>query len=373
MTILNRYVAQDYLVTFCMTVLVFTFVMCVGTVIKAIDLVARGVSWGIVFQVFAVNVPFIMMFTIPMSSLTTVLLMFSRLSLDGEITAMKSCGLNIWQIVAAPVFFSILLSVLCVYLNSVAAPNSHFANRKILRTVGVDEPMNLLEEGRFVRHFPGLLIYVGSKEKDKINDVVVYELGEEGVKRSVRARYGTIQPDPEQGVLNIDLFDVRIDQPDQDQPMDLARARNVTARKYPVKLDFREIWDNSNIEKKVPDMTMSELAHAIRNVGQVFPELSLEDRMKMKMRMVVDANQRFALALSCFAFTMLGIPLGMRSRRKESSVGVGISLLVVLVFYLFIVIADALVGNPEWQPDKIIWIPVIGGELAGLIMLRRSN
>jgi lipopolysaccharide export system permease protein len=370
---LNKYITRDYLVTFLMTLLIFTFVMCVGAVIKAIDLIARGVSVWIILEIFTRNIPYILSFSIPMSSLTTVLLMFSRLSLDGEITAMKACGVSIWQIIAPTVLISILLSGTCIYLNSVAAPNAHFAERRLLMDVGVEEPVNLLEEGRFVRDFPNIMIYVGKKSKNNIKDVVVYEMEGPHVKRNVRAKSGVISADKTNRILQVDLYDVRIDQPDREHPMDLTRARYINAKHYPVKLDFNEIWDNENITKKTSDMTMNELVHAIRNVRAAFPDLAPDDLLNQKTSMVVEANERIALALSCFAFTLLGIPLGMKSKRKESSVGVGIALILVFIFYLFIIIADSLVMHPELHPDIIVWFPVIASEVCGFYMIYRLD
>ena len=332
MDTLSKYVTWDYVVTFLFTLMIFTFVMCVGVVVKAIDLLARGVDGWILFSFIMHSIPYSLTFAIPMSALTTVLLLFSRLSLDGEITAMKACGMTMWQIIAAPVMISIVLSLICVYFNAVAAPNSHYAQRKLLRDVGVEEPVNLLEEGRFVRDFPGMMIYVGKKDGQKVKDVVVYEMGRGGVKRNVRAKSGTISSDKKNNLLIIDLYDVRIDQPDKDYPMDISRTRHVSAEHYPVKLDFSRIWSRGEVRKKSSDMTIGELTDAIRNVRAAFPQLGYDDLLKQRMSMVVEANERLALSLSCFAFTLLGIPLGLRSKRKESSVGVGIALALVFVF-----------------------------------------
>ncbi|NCD33916.1 MAG: YjgP/YjgQ family permease [Spartobacteria bacterium] len=373
MNTITRYILKDYVATLVMTILVFTFVMCVGTVIKAIDLVARGVSFGIILQVFLANIPFILSFTIPMSSLTTVLLIFSRLSLDGEITAMKASGITMWQIISGPILMSILLSGLCVYLNSWAAPNSHFANRKILRSVGVEQPINLLEEGRFVRDFPNVMIYVGSKSDNKLGDIVVYELGDKGVKRNIRAKSGDIITDNTNHIIYVEMYDVRIDQPSEDAPMDLSKSKTVNARKYPVRLDFSQLMDDDRITKKVPDMTMPELINAVKNVRQAYPDLNEKDLLIQRMKLVVSANERLALSLACFSFTILGIPLGFKNKRKESSIGIGVSLLIVFLFYLFIIIADSLVRSPHLHPDMIIWIPVMISEIAGLLLIKRAN
>ncbi len=373
MRVINRYIAHDFLITFTLTLMVFTFVMCVGAVVKAIDLLARGVSGWFILQVFAFNIPFILTFSIPMSVLTAVLLQFGRMSFDGEISALKACGLSMWQIVSPVIVLSILLSFLCVYLNGTLSPKSHFAQRQVLVRVGMEEPMNLLEEGRFVRDFPGLMVYVAKKDRKQVTDVVVYEMGQGGVRRSVRAKSGQIRADKELNALMIDLYDVRIDQPDEKNPLDPTKSRYLTAEHYPVKLDFSEMLRKGNISKKTPDMTYLELISAIRDVRSAFPKLDEEDLKKQRMTMVVDANERLALSLSCFAFSMLAVPLGMRSRRKESSIGIGISLLLVFFFYFFIILADSLVGHPQLRPDLIVWFPVILAEIVGFYLIQRSN
>jgi lipopolysaccharide export system permease protein len=370
--IISRYVTRDFLVTLLLTLAVFTFVMCVGAIIKAIDLFAKGLSGWLIIQAFIRNIPFILSFSIPISTLTSSLLVFSRLSMDGEITAMRACGLSLWQIVAPVILVAVLLSMFCIYLNCWAAPDAHLARRKMLRSVDIGDPINLLEEGRFVRDFPGVMVYVGKKGKHEVEGIVVYELDDKGVKRSVRAKTGTVGIDTNKKQIVVDLYDVRIDQPDRDNPTDLSLSRHVTARHYPIRLDSDEIR-KGKLKKKVADMRVNEIISKVRHLSEELQDMKAEDIMKERIALLVEANQRLALSLSCFAFTLLGIPLGMKSRRKESSIGVLISLFLVFVYYLFIIIADALVARPELRPDMIIWIPVVGMEIIGFLLLRRHQ
>ena len=372
MRTLNRYLTQDYLVIFGMTLLVFTFVMCLGAVIKAIDLGARGVSGFLILKVFSYNIPYMLMFSIPISVLTGVLLLFGRLSFDGELTAMKASGLSIWQIISPIVLVSIGLSLICVIITSSIAPKCRHAVRTALVELGVEDPIQLLEAGRFVRDFPGLMIYIGSRTGNKVADVVVYEMGKDGPLRNVRAKTGELRTDKENKALYIDLYDVRIDQREKAKRGEEPKTQYINAQHYPVKMDFSAMTQRK-VRQKVADMTMAELVSAVRDVRGRFPELDDEDVMRQRMNLVVEANKRLALSLSCFAFTLLGIPLGMRSKRKESSVGVGISLLLVFIFYLFIIVANSLVGSPQFRPDLIVWIPVLLSEIAGFWMIRRVN
>jgi len=371
--VLDRYMMQDFLVMFLVTFLVFTFVMCMSAVVRAIDLMSRGVSGMFILKVFSYNIPFIATFSIPVSVLTAVLLLFGRLSFDGELTAMKACGMSMWQIVAPVIILTIALSGVCLYISSSAAPRSHFARRQVLVNLGVEEPINLLEEGRFIRDFPGLMVYVGKKDKRQVQDVVVYEMGPNGIKRNVRAKSGTVKADPANKALLIDLYDVRIDQPDAERPMDPTRAHYISAEHYPVKLDFSEMFGKGKINKKPADMTFMELMRNIRDVRSAFPYLPPQDLLRQRMVMVVEFSERLTLSLSCFAFSLLGIPLGMKSRRKESSVGIGISLLLVFLYYFFVIVADSLVKYPQFRPDLIVWIPVICAQAAGFYLIRKAN
>ena len=367
--VFNRYLLGDFLKSFVITLAVLTFVMYVGAVVQAIDYMSRGISGLLIMKIFALNIPFTLSFVIPMSVLTAVLLHFGRLSADGEITAMKSCGVSLWQVAAPFVFCSILLSGICLYLNAVMAPHSHFARRQMLRDLGEEDPLALLDEGRFVNDFPGVKVYIGKKSDQRLEDIILYQFDEKGARAEVRAKTGTVDFNPETRVMEIRLAQVRLTEYDKDHPEDQSKARTLSADSYPVTLDLRQMLKKGKIYKKPADMTFAELVDAIQNVRQTFPDIQEQNVPRMRAKMAVDANQRLALAISCFSFTLLSIPLGIRSHRKESSIGIGLALVLMFGFYLFIIISDALVDRPEWRPDMIPWIPVVGSQILGSLLL----
>ena len=371
--VLNRYMLGDFLRNFLTTLFVLTFVMYVGAVVQAIDYMARGISGPLIMKIFALNIPFTLSFVIPMSVLTTVLLHFGRLSADGEITALKSCGVSLWQIASPLILCSVLLSGVCLYINAELSPRSHFARRQMLRELGEEDPLALLDEGRFVSDFPGIKVYIGKKTSTQLEDIILYQFDEKGTRAEVRARTGQVTYDSETRTMEINLEQVRLTEFDKTDPSDLSKARTLSADSYPVVLDLRQMLQKSKINKKPSDMTFSELVQAIQNIRQTFPDIQEEDVPRMRAKMAVDANQRLALALSCFSFTLMAIPLGMRSHRKESSIGIGMALVLFFLFYLFIIISDAMVDFPEWRPDMIPWIPVLGCQAIGFALLHKHR
>jgi lipopolysaccharide export system permease protein len=374
MRTLNRYITLDYLMTFLTALGLITFVMTVGAMVKAVDLMARGISAELILKFFFQNIPYILSFSMPISTLFAALLLFGRLSTDSEINAMKACGISLWRLAAPLILLSVLFSLICVYINCEVAPAAKQANRELLRTAGVDEPVNLLEEGRFIRDFPGLMIYVGRKNGTVVKDVVAYELDKNGgIKRSVRAKQGDIDADNANRLLIVKLYDVRIEVPDAKDPRDVSKTTYVNAEYYPIKLDFEKLMKKKPGTQKRSHMRMGQLVENIRNVKRDFPLMNEKEQLVHKTRLIVEANQRISIAVGCFSFMLIGIPLGVKSNRKETSTGMIVSLAIVFAYYLFTVFAKALADYPELHPNLILWMPLIAAQICGLWLIRRSS
>jgi len=374
MRTLNRYIVFDYLVIFLASLGLITFVMTVGALVRAVDLMSRGVSVSLITRFFFQNIPNILSFSMPISTLFAALLLFGRLSMDSEISAMKSCGISLWRLSAPLILLSILFTGICVYINCEVGPAAKKANREMLRSAGTGEPIHLLEEGRFIDDFPGLLIYVGRKSGTQVKDVVAYELDRQGgVKRSVRAKEGELVPDDIARMLTVKLFDVRIEIPDARDPRDISKTTYVNAEYYPIRIDFEQLFGKQSSSPRRGNMRMSELIERIRNIDSLFPMLKERERLIEKTRLMVEANERISVAVGCFTFMLIGIPLGVKSHRKETSAGMVLSLAIVFAYYIFIVLAKALAKHPQFHPNLVLWLPMLATQFLGLWLIRRSS
>ncbi len=366
---------KDYLIVFAMAMLLITFAFSIGAIYKAIDIMARGISIGIVGRFFLYNIPYSLAFTIPISALFATLLLFGRLSADSEVSAMKSSGLSMRQIVSPVLLIALGLVGICLYINCILYPASTYETKKLLKSMGVEDPIKLLEEGRFIRDFPGYMIYVGKKNKNRVRDLVVYEVDRETSKvtGSIRADSGIMTADKETSELKIDLYDVRIEIPDAEYPDDAAKTRYVNARNYPIRINFNELIGDGQVSKSRKNMNIFELFYKIRNFRAEFHGMTPRDQEVERCRYLVDAHQKICLAMGAFTFVLIAIPLGIQSHRKESSIGMVMSLGIVFVYYLFIIISDTLDNRPEFYPWLIPWIPIVCGQIGGFILLRRAN
>lgn len=371
MQTVQRYVLRDFLVNFGMALSVITLVLYLGAIMRGLDYVARGVPGLKLLQIFTLNIPYILSFSIPISTMVGTILLFGRLSIDGEFTAMRSGGLSTWQIISPVVFAGAALSLVCLILQYEISPESRFARQKALLTLGELDPVDLLDEGRFVR-FPNLEIYITSKNGHQLRDVEIYQLNPEGeTTQTVRAQTGKVDLYEDQKLMRVTLNNVQVQHPDQDAPDDLTRARIIDMDTYEFDVSYQEMLRNNAPTRGIKDMRGSMLVDAIRDPKKYFPKVDARRQERNRMKALVQFHKRVGMSVACLSFTLLAIPLGMTSQRRESHSGVVISIVVIILFYTFIEVASSLRDQPELYPDYIIWIPVILSQVAGFLLIRR--
>lgn len=368
---IHRYLLRDFLTTFGMALTVMTLMLYMGAVMRGLDYVARGVPGWVLIKIFTLNIPYLLSFSIPIATVVATLLMFGRLSTDGEFTAMRAGGLSTWQIVSPVVLAGAVLSIICLVIHYEIAPESRYARRVALVSVDELDPMDLLDEGRFVS-FPGLEVWITRKRGNEIEDVEIYELDEEGKPtQTIRARDGRIRVIEEAERMRVVLNDVQIQHPDPDSPQDLTRAHVIDMDSYAFYLDYAEYKRDGAPARNIKDMRARRLLNVVKNVDEDFPDLPPLRREEVRMKALVETHKRLGLSMACISFVLLGIPLGMTNPRRESHAGIPIGLGMVIVFYAFIMTADSLRYLPWLLPDYIIWIPVLASQLAGLWMIRK--
>ena len=252
----------------------------------------------------------------------------------------------------------------CIYVNSELVPGAHFARRSAMASMRSQNPIDLLEEGRPIRDFEGLTVYVGRKRDDKLEDIRIYDLRTGGQKREIKAKRGTVSVETNSNDIILALEDVTIDPFSFDRPV-AAYCGKWTER-------IQNSRRKRAYRKKVKDMTLAELFHGIQTaVAETMEDAS--DVAKRRMVMSVEMHKRFSLSCSCIAFVFLGVPLGIRSHRKESSIGIALSLLLVFSFYLFIIVAEQLAKHPALHPDALTWMPVALSLIIGSILVQRMS
>src|SRR5260370_1645071 len=89
------------------------------------NFVGKGLPWGVIFEVFALSIPFIVAMTLPMAVLVAGLYPFSHLAARKEVPAMKANGISIRQSLAPVPRRAALVGVSSPLCNDQVFPRSH--------------------------------------------------------------------------------------------------------------------------------------------------------------------------------------------------------------------------------------------------------
>lgn len=367
MRTLSRYIRDGYLLTFVLTLLVFTFVMCVMVLFRIAELIAMGGSTRLILKILLTGIPSALGFSIPISVMTAALLTFGKLSANGEITAMKSSGIRMLQVVREPLIYAAFLSVVCFQLQSNWIPTSYHVRRNAVRALGTESPVQLLEEGRVLRDFPGYTVWFSSKRGNEVRDIFIYQHATTTPARTIRAKRGVVAATEDKRSLTVDLYDVRVDPFYDDRP-----GAGVASR-FPLVIPIGKMGGANAGAKRKSDMTLEELVKTRANLAAVYPDLDAEGQARQDMALRVEFHKRIVLALSCIVFVLLGAPLATRTHRSETTIGIAMSLGLVFVFYLFVIVAETLVRHPQFQPHLIVWIPVGLAVALGSWLIHRTD
>ena len=358
MKTIERYVFGSFLSSFLLAFVVLTFVLTISLMVKIVGLILEGVSSSLVGRFALVSFPETLQWTIPLALLVSSVLVFSRLSADSEIAAMRACGVNLMQVIKWPVAFALLCTFLGFFVNNEIVPRGHQVRASLRSRVSVSTGIDLLEPGRAINSFPKIKLYFGSKAGNWIHDLVVLDFSDPKVDRTLTADKALVKSEGRDIVL--DLYGMTVDPVDADRP-GMLRANRFQYR-------IEDALKEGKYTRKDKDLRFGELCARIRALGAEIAASggdstakSIERKMLRRERSKtrVELSKRFVFAMAGLCFVLIGVPLGIRAQRKESSIGMAISLAISLGYYLVVILMLSLQKSYAIRPDLLIWLPVV--------------
>lgn len=375
MRTLHRYILSSFLTTFLLAMLVLTFVMTIGLVFSSMKFIARGMPAGVFLMSIVQSLPGTLSYSVPIAALVSSLLVFSRLSSDSEISAMRSCGVPLVAIMRTPVLLAVLLSLVCLYINDNVSPDSNYARsfrRKAFRTkdlTALIEPGTWAEVGDYD-------IFVARRSGENLDDLRVNQPMKNGGVREITAAHAVIRSETdEEGnpVSFLDMRTVTIDPFNEDQP----GAMRADTWKLPLSALTRKEGEPDPKEDKAPprhrikDMRSWELMRDILVARTIPPRTAPEKRAISRAK--AEIASRLSLAMACFCFVIVGIPLGIQNHRRQSSIGLALAGSVAGAFYLFCILGESLAKNPTFNAHWIIFTPVLICLVLAAIATKKQN
>ena len=350
MKLIDRFVARELIVNVLFAIAVLSLVLVVGNIFRKLLplLVNHDVPLEYLLTFIAYVLPFSLIFTIPWGLLTAILLVFGRLSADNELIALRANGVSVTRVCVPLAALALVCTAICLWLNVDVAPAAQEKLRSSIFDLATRNPIALFGGDQVIDQFPGRKIYVGKKEGNELENIIVFQMDEHDLPiRVTHARTGKLEADLPNRRLLLHLYNARYEERDAKDPYDLSKIRDgISLQEGTLPISLEELYEK---EKKRP--TRSALS-----LSQLLEQLNSGDRAN-RSETRTEINKRFSFPFSCLAFALIGVPLGITTHRRETSVGFATGLLVAIFYFLFIIIADTLRGNPKIHPELLVWFP----------------
>jgi lipopolysaccharide export system permease protein len=350
MKLIDRFLARELIVNVLFAIAMLSLVLVVGNIFRKLLplLVNHDVPLQYLITFIAYVLPFSLIFTIPWGLLTAILLVFGRLSADNELIALRANGVSVTRVCVSLAGIAVACTAICLWLNVDVAPAAQEKLRASIFDLATSNPIALFGGDQVIDQFPGRKIYVGKKDGNKLENIIVFQMDEHSLPiRVTHARTGMIEADLPNKRLLLHLYNAHYEERDAKNPYALEKLRDgITMQEGTLPISLEELYEK---EKKQPSRSALSLTQLLEQLK----EGDREDRSATR----TEINKRFSFPFSCLAFALIGVPLGITTHRRETSVGFATGLLVAIFYFLFVIIADTLRGDPKVHPDLLVWFP----------------
>ena len=353
-TLLDKYILRQVIEMFLMGVCVFTSIIFASdtfiTLIKQISLF--GIPFKVALMMIILNLPSVVVMTIPMGVLLATVMTLNDLSLKSEITVMRACGIGLNRI-AKPIFvFAIVMSIFSFFINESIVPVMTKQSKDLaLWALGQknipDGKQNFVFKELNDNGFLKRLFYVGYCEDKTLHNITVLDTSKEGTIQVLQAREGKTSPkgwnfekgaiytvDREGKVLNTTLFD------------DLNAQFGVDMSK--------EL--NKNVAKEMN----------FPNLVKYLATTKID--VKQKRELVIELFDKIALPVTTVVLVLIGVPLAITPPRVRYNRGFLFSILIIFIYYLIRALSISFGESGKIEPFLAAWMPNIVLTIWGVIL-----
>ncbi|HWP35589.1 MAG TPA: LPS export ABC transporter permease LptF [Thermodesulfobacteriota bacterium] len=360
--LLHRYLAREMAVPFALGLAVFTLILFMQQVLRLAEMIlAKGVPVGTVARLVAYVLPSFLALTVPMATLLAVLVAFARLSADNEVTAMKGCGVSLYQLAPPVLLLGLAAYAASTWLSLYAVPWGRQGFRRTVFEIANSRAEAGIKERVFNTDFDGLTLYVDRTDVrgGRLRGIFIADRRAGGAPAIIVAAEGRIVSDPVAKTVTLALVNGTIHRPGQ-SPETYHRAE---FQSYDLRLDVGALSGLQRGPLKFTDLSIEEMQAELR---------ALARGDATRNRKLVAYYEKFSMPFAAVVFAVIGVPLGIRSRRSGRAVGYPLAILVFLVYYVLLSAAETLGGRGVLPPAFAVWLPnvVLGG--AGLVLFRAA-
>ena len=360
MRLIDRYILRQVAIPGTLALLIFTFLLIIPFLVEqAEELIAKDVPVLTILNLFATLLPQALGVAIPMALLLGLLMALGHLSIDREIVALQSCGINLWRLLRPVGIISVAAFGITLYVLLVALPNSNQRFREISFDILAERAEGEVKPRVFFDQFPDLVIYVREiSNSSGWKDVFLADSRPGQLESIYTAQSGRVAIDREKETVALILENGRRHTAGEEQDYETYEFDSLFLSVSPDR-----IFPSSGPAKSEREMSIGELNMRISEREKL--GLSTESAF-------IEIHKKFSIPFACLVLGLIGLGLGVSNRREGrlSSFVVGI---VVIFFYYAILEASSSLGKGQIIPIWLsVWLPNIFFGALGAWFFKKS-
>ena len=372
--VMDRYIITELIGPFLFGVGLFSSIgVTVGAMFELVRKVAEsGLAFSIAIQVFLLKLPEFIGLAFPMAMVLATLMVYSQMSSNSEIVALRSCGISVYRMVVPALVVSLIVTGSTFALNEVIVPNANYqASLTLERTLEQDDPP-FREENIFYPEFGKVeqpdgskdttltrLFYAEKFDGRYMKGVTIVDRSQYGLDQIVSSESATWNP--RQKIW--DLFNGTVYLISAD-----GSYRNI------VRFDHQQLQMSST----PLDLAGKKRTYSQMNLAQAYEYLDLmrlSGNQKKVIKTQVRIQQKLALPFVCVVMGLVGAALGIGPQRSGGrGTSFGISVIIIFAYYLLSFITGAIGQKEILTPFLAAWLPnFLGLGVAILLLVRASR
>lgn len=378
MPIIWRFLLDQYLRVFLLCTTAFIAVLFTMRLEEIARFVTLGASFSIVIGFMLHQIPYILPIAIPISCLISATLLIQKLSHTHELTALRSCGMALHDILKPILLAAACLTVINFYIVSEMATHSHLNAGMLKSELRSVNPL-LLAHNKHLMELKGFYFNAfGSSHMGESAEDVVLAMPNKSNNRLNLLIARSMESAPE--VFHGNDITVLTSMQDKNQEdYDSLMLENIEQASVSLR-DFsqmvqKKVWTVNNDHLRMP-LLLARIEVENRSLEEAqkkgSPEADIKQIQRNMNRGYSEIMRRLSVAIAVFTFSLMGAAFGVNIGRGRSHRGlyyvVGLSALYLIAYF-----AAKAMDHVVITASLLYFVPHILIVCLSIWVLRRAN